>query len=99
MGVKEKSIVRIFMFEGMLIGISGTITGAIIGLVVVLIQLNFKIYPLDPTKYIIDALPIELRISDFVAVAGMSFLLSAIASLYPASKAVKIKILDAIKWE
>jgi len=99
MGVKDKSIVRIFMFEGMLIGIIGTITGAIIGLVVVLVQLNFKIYPLDPTKYIIDALPIELRISDFVAVACMSFLLSAIASIYPASKAVKIKILDAIKWE
>ncbi len=99
MGIKEKSIVRIFMFEGMLVGFIGTITGALLGLAVVLIQLNFKIYPLDPTRYIIDALPMELRISDFIAVAGMSFLLSAIASLYPASRALKIKILDAIKWE
>jgi len=99
MGIKEKSIVRIFMFEGMLVGFIGTITGALLGLAVVLIQLNFKIYPLDPTRYIIDALPMELRISDFIAVAGISFLLSAIASLYPASRALKIKILDAIKWE
>ncbi len=99
MGIKEKSIVRIFMFEGMLVGFIGTITGIVLGLVVVLLQLKFKIYPLDSTRYIIDALPMELRIPDFIAVAGMSFILSAIASLYPASRALKIKIMDAIKWE
>ncbi len=99
MGIKEKSIIRIFMFEGILVGVIGTITGAIFGFIVVMIQMHFKIYPLDPTKYIIDALPVQLRVSDFIAVAGMSLLLSAIASLYPASKALKIKVLDAIKWE
>ncbi|MCX6149995.1 MAG: ABC transporter permease [Ignavibacteriales bacterium] len=99
MGVKDKSILRIFMFEGVLIGIIGTIAGSLIGLMVVLLQEHFKLYPLDPTRYIIDALPVQLRLSDFLAVAGMSFFLSFIASLYPAKRATKIALIDAIKWE
>lgn len=99
MGARDRSILRIFMFEGVLIGIIGTITGSILGLLVVFLQMKFKFYPLDPTRYIIDALPVELRLTDFLAVTGISLLLSFLASLYPASRAVKIPVLDAIKWE
>jgi lipoprotein-releasing system permease protein len=98
-GVKGKSILRIFMFEGILIGIIGTVAGSILGLSVVLLQLQFKLYPLDTSKYIIDALPVQLKISDFLAIAGMSMLLSFLASLYPAKRASKISVLDSIKWE
>jgi lipoprotein-releasing system permease protein len=99
MGVKDKSILRIFMFEGILIGITGTIAGSILGLIIVLLQHYLKLYPLDPTKYIIDALPVQLRLSDFIAVAVMALFLSFIASLYPAKKATKISVIDSIKWE
>jgi lipoprotein-releasing system permease protein len=99
MGVKDKSILRIFMSEGILIGIIGTLAGSILGLIVVLLQIQFKLYPLDTTKYIIDALPVQLKISDFIAVAGMSMLLTFLASLYPAKRASKISVLDSIKWE
>lgn len=98
-GAKDKSILRIFMFEGMLIGITGTIAGILLGLFVAFLQLHYKIYPLDPSKYIIDALPMELRLSDFLATAGMSLFLSFIASIYPARRAVKVPALEAIKWE
>lgn len=99
MGAKDISILRIFMFEGLLIGIIGTLAGSMIGLSITLLQQYYKLYPLDPTKYIIDALPVEIRISDFLAVAGMSFLLSFIASFYPAKKATKVSVLESIKWE
>ena len=99
MGVKDKSILRIFMFEGILIGIIGTIAGMVLGYIIVLMQLYFKLYPLDPTKFIIDAIPVQLRISDFIAVAGMALFLSFIASLYPAKRAAKIPIIESIKWE
>lgn len=99
MGAKDKSIMRIFMFEGLIVGIVGTISGSILGLLIVLAQKYLKFYPLDPTKYIIDALPVELRLGDFFAVAFMSLLLSFLASLYPARRSLKISLLDAIKWE
>ncbi|MCU7512656.1 MAG: ABC transporter permease [Ignavibacteria bacterium] len=99
MGARDRSILRIFMFEGMLTGIVGTIAGSIIGVGIILLQMKLKFYPLDPNKYIIDALPVELRLWDFLAVAVMALLLSFLASLYPAKRAVKVPALEAIKWE
>jgi len=99
MGSKENSILKIFMFEGLLIGLAGTIAGLFLGYLICFLQLNFNIYPLDPTQYKIDSLPLELRLSDFFYISGVSMLLSFLASLYPARKAVKINIVESIKWE
>ena len=99
MGTTENSIKKIFMFEGILIGVIGTIVGIAIGLFICYLQINYNIYPLDASKYIIDTLPVEVRISDIFAVSIMSLTLSYFASKYPANKALKTKIIDAIKWE
>ena len=99
MGSKEKSIIKIFMFEGLLIGIIGTLAGIFLGYLICYLQLNFNIYPLDPAQYKIDSLPVDLRLSDFFYISGASMLLSFLASLYPAMKAVKVNIVESIKWE
>jgi lipoprotein-releasing system permease protein len=99
MGTSEKSIVKIFMFEGLLIGIIGTIAGSLLGYLICYLQLKFKIYPLDPTQYKIDALPLQVKLSDFFFVAGISMLLSILAALFPAKRAAKVNQLEAIKWE
>jgi lipoprotein-releasing system permease protein len=99
MGVTENSILKIFMFEGLLIGIIGTLMGVIIGYLVCYIQIKYNIYPLDPSQYKIDSLPIELRISDFFFIGGVAMLLSFLASLYPAKRAAKVNPISAIKWE
>ena len=78
---------------------AGTFLGSIIGYVVCFLQLKFKIYPLDPTQYKIDALPIQINISDFFFISGIALLISFLASLYPAKRAAKVNILEAIKWE
>lgn len=87
------------MFEGILVGVIGTISGVILGLFVCYLQIIYNIYPLDASKFVIDSLPIEIRITDIVAVSFMSLLLTFFASKYPANQAIKIKIIDAIKWE
>ena len=99
MGASEKSIIKIFMFEGLLIGIIGTIAGSILGYFICYLQLKFKIYPLDPTQYKIDALPLQVRLSDLFYVSGISMLLSILAALVPARRAAKVNQLEAIKWE
>ena len=65
MGSKEKSILKIFMYEGLMIGIVGTFLGVLIGYFICFLQLQYNIYPLDPTQYKIDSLPLDIRISDF----------------------------------
>jgi lipoprotein-releasing system permease protein len=99
MGISQTSVLKIFMFEGILIGVIGTLLGVIIGYLVCYLQIEYNIYPLDPTQYKINALPVELRFSDFFFISGAAMLLSFFAALYPAKRAAKINPLEAIKWE
>ena len=99
MGISEKSVLRIFMFEGILIGVIGTVLGALLGYFICYLQIKYNIYPLNPAQYKVAALPMQLRVSDFFYISGASLLLSFLASLYPAKKAVKVNPLEAIKWE
>ncbi|MFZ1279382.1 MAG: ABC transporter permease [Ignavibacteriaceae bacterium] len=99
MGSQEKSILKIFMYEGLMIGVVGTLLGVILGYFICFLQLQYNIYPLDPTQYKIDSLPLEIRLSDFFYIAGVSLLLSLIASYIPAKRAAKVDALQAIKWE
>jgi lipoprotein-releasing system permease protein len=99
MGAKEDSILKIFMYEGLMVGLIGTFLGLLLGYFICFLQLEYKIYPLDPTQYKIDALPMQLRFLDFFVVTGASVLLSFIASLIPAKRAAKVDALQAIKWE
>ncbi len=99
MGASEKSITKIFMYEGLLVGIIGTLAGLLVGYFICFLQLHYNIYPLDPTQYKIDSLPLQIRISDFFFVAGASMLLTFLASLFPAKRAAKVNPLEAIKWE
>jgi len=99
MGSTNSSIVRIFMLEGILIGIYGTISGCMLGLAICLLQIKFKLFPLDTTVYPIDALPIDLRWTDFVFVSLAALLLAFLASLYPARRAAKQEPIQAIRWE
>ncbi|MBK7228055.1 MAG: ABC transporter permease [Ignavibacteriales bacterium] len=99
MGSQEKSILKIFMYEGLMIGVVGTLLGVILGYFICFLQLQYNIYPLDPTQYKIDSLPLEIRLSDFFYIAGVSLFLSLIASYIPAKRAAKVDALQAIKWE
>lgn len=99
MGLSEKSIVKLFLNEGLIIGLIGTFSGFALGLLVYWLQVTFNLYPLNPLQYRIDSLPMELRLYDFLAVGGASMLLSLLASLYPAKRASKINPIEAIRWE
>jgi lipoprotein-releasing system permease protein len=99
MGTPNNSIVKIFMFEGILIGIYGTFLGCILGLGICLAQIRFKFFSLDSMVYSIDALPIDIRYTDFIYVSICALLLSLIASLYPALRAARTEPIKAIRWE
>lgn len=98
-GMTSKSIVRLFMAEGLLIGCIGTFLGVVIGLVVLFLQVQFRIVPLDQTIYIIPAIPVEIRWTDFVAIAGASLGLSFLAAYYPARRAAAVLPAESLRWE
>lgn len=99
MGATPRSIVRIFMLDGMLVGIIGTILGIGLGLIVIYLQVTYHLFPLDTTVYIIPAIPVEIHVEDFVTVSLASLLLSSLASYYPARRAAGVIPIEAIRWE
>jgi lipoprotein-releasing system permease protein len=99
LGATRRGIVHVFMFEGILVGVVGTILGIVIGLVVCYLQIHYSLFPLDPSVYIIPAIPVEVRWTDFVAVGLASMSLCTLASLYPARRAARLLPVEAIRWE
>jgi len=99
LGASDKTITRIFMFEGLVVGFVGMILGSFLGLTISLLQIYFKIYKLDSTVYKIDALPLDLRVSDFIIIPLASLFLCFLASIYPALRAAKQKPVESIRWE
>lgn len=98
-GISEKSLLKIFLNEGAIIGIVGTFLGLILGLFICWLQLEFKIYPLDPTQYKVDSLPLKIQAIDFLTVSFASMSLSIIAAAFPALRASKTNLIEGIKWE
>ena len=98
-GATGNSIKKIFLLQGFYVGIIGTFAGFALGLLVYYLQTTYKLYPLNPLEYKIDAIPMKLQFTDFLAVGVASILLSTFAALLPAKKASEINPVDAIKWE
>ncbi|MBI3586152.1 MAG: ABC transporter permease [Ignavibacteriales bacterium] len=99
MGATDKNIVRIFMFEGIWVGVVGSLLGLGSGLLFVYIQAHYHIFPLDPTVYIIPSIPVQVNISDLVIVTLTALGLCSLAALYPAKRAAKLIPVEAIRWE
>jgi lipoprotein-releasing system permease protein len=98
-GATNESIVKIFMFEGVLVGVLGSVLGLSLGLILVWLQSKYHLFPLDPTVYIIPAIPVEVHVLDLIVVASTAMVLCSLAALYPAKRASNFVPVEAIRWE
>lgn len=99
MGITNRLIARIFLLQGLAVGVVGAFLGTAIGLGVVYVQKHYHLFPLDPTVYIISAIPVEVRGSDLVVVTFAAIVLCLLASRYPAKRAAQLIPVEAIRWE
>ncbi len=107
LGASPASIVQIFMVQGALIGVIGTIAGVVVGLllgynvdtVVPAIEhvLGFKFLAKD--VYYISDLPSDVQLADVVTIGIVSLVLSFIATLYPSWHASRVNPAEALRYE
>jgi len=98
-GVTEMQVRRIFLLQGLLISVIGTLLGLIIGYGLSWVGGHYRFIHLDAAVYSIDYLPFAPRIWDAVIVTAVSLGVSLIATLYPSGSAAKVLPAEALRYE
>jgi lipoprotein-releasing system permease protein len=98
LGASDRSILTIFMGEGMLIGAIGTYFGVATGFAAIKGLTVFGLR-LDPDVYYVDRLPISADLTDFLLVALSALVITTLATVYPAIAASRLRPVDGIRYE
>jgi len=107
LGAAPGSVMQIFIVQGMVIGVVGTLIGVAVGIVTALnidvivpaIENAFNVKFLSKDVYMIPDLPSDLQSGDVVAVALMALALAFLATLYPSWRAARLNPAEALRYE
>jgi lipoprotein-releasing system permease protein len=98
-GVRSEQVRRIFLAQGLLISLTGTVIGLVLGYSLSWVGGHYHFIQLSAEVYSIDYLPFAPRLIDGVLVATVSLAVSLLATLYPSGSAAKILPAEALRYE
>ena len=99
MGATAKSVTRIFIFQGLIIGVVGTILGLIGGYGICILLAKYQFISLPSDVYYISRLPVKMNGVDFILVALSAIGISFLATLYPSWQAARLDPAEALRYE
>ena len=99
MGATSGMIRRIFMFQGTIIGVIGTLLGYALGLSLGWLLKRYQFIKLPENVYTLDHLPIIITLSDVLIIGASAMLLCFLATLYPARQASRLQPAEALRYE
>ncbi len=99
MGMTDRMILRIFMIQGLSIGVIGTTAGTVLGLVIAWALDTFEIIKIPAEVYFVEKLPVSIHAADVGMIVGVSLLIAFLATIYPALQASRLQPVRAIRHE
>lgn len=99
MGLTDRRVLRLFILQGLAIGVIGTTLGALGGLGLVWVIDRYELISLPGDVYLVDALPLALDISDLILIIVTSITIAFAATIYPARQAARLQPVEAIRHE
>jgi lipoprotein-releasing system permease protein len=99
LGTKKAQIRRVFIAQGVLIGVIGTAVGLVLGYAISWAGGHYHFISLSPEVYSIDYVPFVPRLMDGVIVALVSIGVSFVATVYPSWSASRILPAEALRYE
>ncbi|MDQ7772162.1 MAG: ABC transporter permease [Elusimicrobiales bacterium] len=98
MGAGPGLIRRVFLLEGAMIGLAGTLLGVLLGVGISLFIGHYPVIELPSDIYYVTKVPVKLDALNILLTALASFALCSLSALYPASRAAKLNPVDAIRY-
>ena len=107
LGASPRSVMGVFMVQGALSGVIGTLAGVVFGLLVAFnvgsivgfIEMALRTSFLPPSVYLISHMPSEPQSADIVPIVVISLLLSFVATIYPSWRASRVQPAQALRYE
>ncbi|MCP4146298.1 MAG: ABC transporter permease [bacterium] len=98
-GATPRMIKRIFFIQGSIIGVTGTVLGAVVGLLFCMMANHFQLIKVPADIYQMSFVPFNTSLFDFFAVVTISLNITFTATLIPSMKAASVNVVDAVKNE
>ncbi len=98
MGASARGVIRIFVLEGLLIGMAGGLLGLGLGFIMTFAAEHFGIR-MNPEVYYIDKLPVNLDPTEFALVGAATVVVCLAATLFPAYQASRVRPVDALRYD
>jgi lipoprotein-releasing system permease protein len=99
LGLPAASVRRIFLAQGIVIGLVGTAIGTVVGVAAGFAVDRFHLIRLDPSVYFIDHLPVRILVLDVGWIVLASMVIATVATLHPAAQAARLYPVEAIRHE
>jgi lipoprotein-releasing system permease protein len=99
MGLSSRAVGRVFVFNGLIIGVVGTALGGVLGWALSVILNKYDLISVPGDVYFISSIPVNIQAGDMVIICIASLLISLLATLYPAWRAATMAPVEAIRHE
>lgn len=97
-GASDDAILRVFVYQGGIIGLVGTALGLVLGWIACKLLLAYG-FPLDPKVYFISKLPVNVRPTEFIITGIVAILICLVATIFPAFYAARLRPSDGLRAE
>jgi lipoprotein-releasing system permease protein len=98
MGASARSIMIVFMLQGLLIGSAGTAAGAVLGRTLVYVLDHYQLIHIPSDVYSVSYLPFRIQTFDFVTVLAAAVLICFLATIYPSRQASRLDPAEALRY-
>jgi lipoprotein-releasing system permease protein len=107
LGMTQRGVIGVFLTQGVVIGVIGTLLGLGLGIliaanvstIVPVLEQLFGFHVMDPSVYYITQIPSELRPGQIATITAIAFVLTVVATIYPAIRGAATEPAEALRYE